>query len=194
MVHKHSKSMEIKPDIRHIKDMEEVIIDKKWLEEVDNFEAYYMYRGVEEKNGLRYDITEIPFKMFGKEYPKTKGHYHPGEYGEVYQVLEGRAIYLLQNRDLTDIVAIKTGPGEVAIIPAGYGHVTINPGPEDLKMANWVSPDFDSLYEPVQEKRGAAYFYTENGWVKNKHYDQLSELRFESPEKELPEDLSFLKA
>ncbi len=181
------------PDIRSIKDLEEVLYDKKWFKDSDDFGAYYMYRGVKEKNDLRYDITEIPFKMFGCEYPKTKGHYHPGDYGEVYMVLEGRAIYLLQNKELDDVVAIETNPGEVAIIPPGYGHVTINPGPEDLKMANWVSPDFSSLYGPILEKKGAAYFYTEEGWIKNDNYEPLPEIRYENPEKEIPEDLSFLK-
>lgn len=181
------------PDIRKIKDMKEVLYDKDWGQKNKNYEAYFMYRGVDEKKGLRYDITEMPFKMFGEEYPKTKGHYHPGDYGEIYQVLEGKAIYLLQNRDLTDIVAIETHPGEVAIIPPGYGHVTINPGPEKLKMANWVSPEFDSLYEPILEKRGAAYFYTTDGWIKNKNYEDLPDLRKEKPEKELPGDLEFLK-
>ncbi|MGM0438958.1 MAG: glucose-6-phosphate isomerase family protein [Patescibacteria group bacterium] len=181
------------PDIRYIEDMKDVIYDQDWLESVENFEVYYMYRGVDKKNGLRYDITEIPFRMFGKEYPKTKGHYHPGDYGEIYQVLEGRAIYLLQDKNAEDIVAIETNPGEVAIIPPGYGHITINPGPEKLKMANWVSPEFDSLYEPVLEKEGAGYFYTTEGWVKNKNYKNLPEIKEVDPEKELPEDLEFLK-
>jgi len=181
------------PDIRYIEDMKEVLYDRDWLEKTDNFEAYYMYRGIKKKAGLRYDITEMPFKMFGREFPKTKGHYHPNDYGEVYQVLKGRAIYLLQDRELEDVVTIETGPGEVVIIPPGYGHVTINPGPKTLKMANWVSPEFDSLYEPILEKKGAAYFHTTDGWIKNPNYDKLPKIRKEEPEKGLPEDLEFLK-
>ncbi len=182
------------PDIRKISDLEKVLYDKEWLESTQqDDDAYYMYRGVAKKGGLRYDITEIPFKMFGKEFPKTKGHYHPGDYGEIYKVLEGRAIYLLQSRTMEDIVAIETKAGEVAIIPPGYGHITINPGPKKLKMANWVSPEFDSVYEPIVEKEGAGYFYTEDGWVKNKKYEKVPELRWEKPEKKLPDDLSFLK-
>jgi len=181
------------PDIRYIEEMREVLFDKEWFQNEDNFEAYYMYRGVEERKGLRYDITDIPFKMFGKEYPKTKGHYHPSGYGEIYIVLEGKAIYLLQNKDLTDIVAIETNPGEVVIIPSGYGHVTINPGEKKLRMANWVSPAFDSQYEPILEKSGGTYFYTTDGWIKNPNYKNIPELRYESPEKEIPSDLNFLK-
>lgn len=181
------------PDIRKIKEMEKVLYDKKWGKENKNYKAYYMYRGIDKKNGLRYDITEIPFKMFGEEYPKTKGHYHPGDYGEIYQVLEGNAIYLLQNKNLTDVVTIETNPGEVAIIPPGYGHVTVNPGPSKLKMANWVSPNFNSLYKPIEKKHGAAYFYTAKGWIKNKNYKGLPDLRKEDPEEKMPKNLEFLK-
>jgi len=184
--------MELKnPDIRYINDLKGVLYNEEWIE--DNFEAYYMYRGLEEKDGLRYDITVIPFRIFGEEFPKTKGHYHPGKYGEIYIVLEGKALYLLQNKDLSDIVVIEAKAGEVAIIPPDYGHITINPGKEDLKMANWVCPDFKSLYGPIEEKKGGAYFYTKEGWIKNKNYEKLPEIRFEKGEKKIPEDLSFLK-
>ncbi len=182
------------PDIRRINDLEKVLYDKEWFSQnKENFEIYHMYRGIKEKDGLRYDITEVTSKMFGVEYPKTKGHYHPGDYGEIYMVIEGKAIYLLQNRDLSDIVYIEVNPGEVAIIPPGYGHVTINCTDKPLKMANWVSPDFNSLYEPFLEKEGAAYFYTTEGWVKNEKYGKIPEIRKENSEKELPKDLNFLK-
>ena len=65
-----------KPDVRHLNDMKDVIYDKEWLKSASNLELYYMYRGVEEKDGLRYDITIIPSRMLGKEYVKTKGHEH----------------------------------------------------------------------------------------------------------------------
>lgn len=181
------------PDIRTLKDLKGVLYDQEWYQTVENFDAYYMYRGVKEKNGLRYDITAIPFKMFGQEYPKTKGHYHPDDYGELYIVLDGQAIYLLQDKKLSDIVVIKTNPGEIAIIPPGYGHITINPGPKDLKMANWVNPNFNSLYEPILKKGGAAYFYTKDGWTKNKNYGKIPKIRYEEPEKKFPQNLSFLK-
>jgi len=91
--------MEVKPDIRHIKDLESVLYDKEWFQrENPDFGAYYMYRDIKRENGLRYDETVIPFRMFGEEFPKTKGHYHPKQYGEIYTVLEGKALYLLQKK------------------------------------------------------------------------------------------------
>ena len=87
-----------KPDIRYLDDMREVLYDKKWAKKAPNLELYYMYRGLKKKNGLRYDITLISPQMLGKEFVKTKGHEHLN-LGEVYIVLEGEAIFLIQKRE-----------------------------------------------------------------------------------------------
>jgi glucose-6-phosphate isomerase, archaeal len=179
--------MEVKPDIRHIKDLESVLYDKEWFQrENPDFGAYYMYRDIKRENGLRYDETVIPFRMFGEEFPKTKGHYHPKQYGEIYTVLEGKALYLLQKKDLSDVFVIDTDEGEFAVIPPGYGHITINPGKKDLKMANWVDPNFKSEYKKMEEKNGGAYFYTINGWIKNRKYKNTPDIRVEKAKKEPP--------
>ncbi len=181
------------PDIRYIKDLRNVLYDKKWAEKTTNFPAYYMYRGIKTKTDLRYDITIIPFQMFGKEFPKTKGHFHPHQYGEIYIVMQGKAFYLLQNKNLSHVVVIKAEKGEIAIIPPGYGHITINPGKEDLKMANWVNPCFISDYTPIEEKKGASYFYTTDGWVTNKNYTNVPKIDFKSSVKKMPSNLDFVK-
>jgi len=186
----------IKPDIRYLYDMKDVIFDQEWLKSAPNLELYYMYRGVEKKNGLRYDITTIPFLMLGKEYNKTKGHEHIGNFGEAYIVLEGEAIYLMQQRkenEIMDAYAVKAKKKDVVIIPAGYGHFTINPADRDLKMANWMAKNVKSDYSEIGKLGGACYFYTTDGWIKNKNYKKIPELRFEKPLKALPKNLDFLK-
>lgn len=184
-----------KPDIRYLNNMREVVYDKKWLKTTPNLELYYMYRGLKKKDGLRYDITVIPAKMLGSEFVKTKGHEHVGDYGEVYIVLEGEAIYLMQKRkgkEITDVFAIKAKKGDVAIIPSGYGHITINPSKKDLKMANWMADGVKSDYTPILKMEGACYYYTEKGWIKNKNYKKVPKLRFEKPKKSIPKNLDFL--
>lgn len=186
------------PDIRYLKEMEKVVYDKEWFKTADlNLELYYIYRGLKEKNGLRYDITIIPARMLGKEFVKTKGHYHFENYEELYTVLEGKAIFLMQKRNkngqIIDVYTVEAQTGESIIIPAGYGHITINPSlNEKLKIANWVSKNCRSNYIPFEEKGGACYFYTENGWLKNKNYKNTPPLRTEKPLKSLPENLDFL--
>ena len=59
--------MGLETEIRYLDDMKMVLYDKAWARTAPNFEVYYMERGIEEKNDLRYDITTIPPKMLGQE-------------------------------------------------------------------------------------------------------------------------------
>jgi len=185
-------------EIRKLNDMREVLADKEFAKTSPDINLYFMYRGLKQNGELRYDETIVKAQMLGNEFNKTKGHYHIGAYAEIYMVLEGQAIYLLQKRNakgnIEDIYAVKVNAGECAIMPPYYGHVTINPSKtQDLKMANWISDKCTSDYAPYVEKQGACYYYLKNGWVKNENYKSVPELRFEQPLKELPKDLEFLK-
>jgi glucose-6-phosphate isomerase len=197
-----------KPDIRFLRDMESVVYDREWLKTAGNPELYYMYRDLKEKDGLRYDITIIPPQMMGREFVKTKGHEHIGSFGEIYIVLEGKGIYLIQKyspskkekeEKIEDVRAIAAEKGDIIVIPSYYGHVTINPSSETLKTANWISPHCCSSYQLFEEKKGACYFALKNPasqeleWLKNNNYQNVPELKFEEPQKELPENLGFLR-
>ena len=186
-------------DIRMLHDMDNVIYDKIWLENTDNFELYYMYRNmykteaesdIIEKHHLRYDITVIPSGMLGCEYMKTAGHYHPIvpgtdlSYTEVYHVIEGEATYLFQKLSdgkVTDVVVIKAQAGDNVIVPPGYGHVTINASDKVLKMSNWVCGDFASVYDPIKELSGAAYYLLDTGFIQNPKYGNVPPIRYLSP-------------
>ena len=186
----------LNPDTRTVQDMGTVFYDKEWLKTAKKDTIlYYMYRGLKEKNGYRYDITVMPPEMLGKEFNKTKGHKHNNSYGEIYMVLEGEAIYLMQKENngiVEDVYAVEARKGDIAIIPAHYAHFTINPSQKELKMANWVDKNCQSDYKGIQQKQGACYFYTINGWIKNPNYTSIPSLRFEQPQKSLPKKFSFL--
>jgi glucose-6-phosphate isomerase len=157
---------------------------------------YDMYRNVHveshaellESRQVRYDITVIYPIPLGQEYPKTYGHYHPvppgrnASYPELYQVLSGRANYLIQRRDpeglgLDRAICIEAQQGDVVAMPPGYGHVTINPHPSPLVMANWVASDFDSVYDDYEELGGACYYQLNNGsFIENPSYGHVPEL------------------
>jgi len=187
----------IEPDIRMLSDMKEVIYDQKWLKNAQDVELYYMYRdlalndtdrGILRNKRLRYDITMIPPCKLGNEFVKTAGHYHPKvsgtdlSYTEIYEVLEGKAHYLLQKLEkdrITDVVLVKAEKGDKVVIPPDYGHITINPSEKELRMANFVSDKFSSVYEPIKENHGGAYFELIDGnFIKNENYEKLPELRF----------------
>jgi glucose-6-phosphate isomerase len=188
------------PDVRTLYDMREVVADRKWLETAENFELYYMYRELARNEeefrhirefGLRYDITVIPPAKLGKEYVKTAGHYHPKapkadvSYTEIYQVLEGSATYLLQKAGsegrVLDVAVVEAKKGDIVFVPPDYGHITINRSEKVLKMANWVCRDFSSLYEPVKQFGGGAYFLLEDGFVRNPNYASVPEIRWLEP-------------
>jgi len=177
----------LKPDIRYLKDMKNVIHDKEWLKTAsDDLELYYMYRGLEKKDDLRYDITVIPSLMMGREFVKTKGHNHLVE--EKYIILEGEAIFLVQKgkEKIEDVYAIKAKKGDEVTIPADYDdHITINPSSQELKLGNWISQDCKNDYSVIQKMAGACYFCikdpntNEINWIKNKNYTTVPDLRFE---------------
>ena len=127
----------------------------------------------------------------GREFIKTAGHYHPlikgtpYTYPEVYEVLEGMAHYLLQkceDGEIVDIIMIDAAKGDKVIVPPNYGHVTINPSENELKMANWVSRNFSSIYRPYKKNGGAAYFELNDGQIiQNENYSQIPDIRYLKP-------------
>lgn len=177
---------------------------------------YTVYRAVARREdaarisgaNLRYDITIIPPGYFSgtrREFFRTAGHYHallPGgpasggmTYPEVYEVISGRAYWLLQrpahpaggpatgNPAILDAVyIIEAGPGEKAIMPPGFGHISINARPEPLVMANWISNVFTYDYEPFRRFHGGGYWTLEGEtaatveFEPNRNYERLPEL------------------
>lgn len=139
--------------------------------------------------GLRYDISIFRSDVFGREFMKTSGHYHPLLDGkvawpEVYEIIDGKALYVLQKVNdidlgpaevvVEDVIIVEGLPGDKVIMPPNYGHVTINTLTEPLIMSNWVSSGFSSVYGKVEEAKGFAYYYLHGegspGWVKNPLY------------------------
>jgi glucose-6-phosphate isomerase, archaeal len=170
------------PDIRTCEEIRSVLADTGCTCEGP---LYEMFRDVAvsdddrswlQKHHLRYDVTRIPGRIICGELVKTKGHYHPSSpdgssYPEIYEVLEGRALYLIQKRDMSDIRLVHAKAGDLIPIPPGYGHVTINPQKSPLLMANLVSMDFSSDYRPYEEMRGAAYYaYADGSFGRNPRY------------------------
>lgn len=191
--------MAIRPDVRMLSDMIEVIYDREWLSRADNIELYYMYRGVSindkdmvkmNEYKLRYDITIIPPCMLGCEFVKTAGHYHqivPGTdvtFPEIYEVLDGNARFLMQKLDgdiIKDVAIINAEQRDKILVPPGYGHITINTTNDILKVANWVAMGREPLYDHIKRKKGGAYFILRDGIVKNSTYGYVPDIRILKP-------------
>lgn len=158
--------------------------------------VYWMFRNLGlqgdehllSQHSLRYDLSLFRQHQFGQELMKTSGHYHPAvwkggpSYPEIYEVAYGTGIFLMQ--EVTDIdagpeeaqvlncIALICEQGEKAIMPADFGHVTLNPDPDRaLITTNWVCSDFSSVYGGCERCQGFAWYNTlDRGWVKNPRY------------------------
>lgn len=159
------------PAIRTVEQMQEVLLDKNVKQPE---ELYYMYRDIHritdkptlEAHKLRFDVTVIKPSCLGEEFMKTAGHYHPESFPELYEVVAGRCFCLMQrpnienHRIIEEVILVEAVAGQKIVIPPGFGHILINPGPDYLITSNWVSSCFASRYELYQESEGAVYFIT----------------------------------
>lgn len=186
-----------KPGIRTLKDMREVLLDKDIVEPE---ELYYMYRDVFlvkdkallEKNKLRYDVTVIKPDYLGRELMKTAGHYHPRDFGELYEVVNGRCFCLLQRPNASDhtvieeVILVEASAGQKIVIPPWFGHILVNPGPEYLVTSNWVSSAFSSEYDLYKKAQGAAYFILKSNDGRSKlainpYFKEVPKVKFVKP-------------
>ncbi len=189
---------EVKPSVRKFVDLVPVLMDPNSKSDKD--EMYYMYRDIHlpehediiRRNHIRYDITVIPPTMIGREFNKTVGHYHPPignteiAYPEAYEVIHGEALFLIQKLNKEDgvsmVIAIHGKTGDKVIYPPNYGHVMINIGNDVLVTSNWVSDQFESVYQPIVDKKGMAYFAVKGegklfDFVSNPSYVNTPEIR-----------------
>lgn len=203
--------LEIQPDIRYAIDMSAIILDQKAAKEKKPL--YYTYRNIgyladrdrAKQENLRYDITILLPDPIGQELNKTKGHYHslaPSgslSYPEVYQIISGQALFLIQRfKDQPDQIVenylIEAKQGRPIVIPPNFGHITINPGPKPLVMANWVEANFENLYESYEELKGGSYYLLKDSpyqSMKNANYQKVVRLERLKPKEQTQFGLEF---
>ena len=140
---------------------------------------YWMLNGiVREEDASRvdprlcYDFTYLPDRPVAWERCKTFGHSHPRPgpenlgFGEVLEVLEGTAGFLLQ--DLfpgprsTYAALVTAQPGERVIFPPSLAHASVNLGSGQLVFSDIidrriVERQLPSDYSKVAAARGLAY-------------------------------------
>lgn len=208
----------VNPIVRTRGEMEPVLLDsnakcreeKKFFEkqkEIPNSagkessDCYYMYRDIAlekdrkaiNESGMRYDITILPPILLGEEYSKTFGHFHAKadskySYPEVYEVLHGKAHYLLQSEDSKRFIVIEAKAGDKVVIPPNFGHITVNPSKTvALAMSNWVYKGFESNYSEFKRRQGGMHYETTRGWIENKNYPSRAEIEFRKPIERIPE-------
>lgn len=175
-------------------DMAPVLADATGINPAEVF--YTVYRNIEIVDGkIRYDITEIPRGNINGEFRKTFGHYHKTQLPEIYEVLEGRAFFLLQKFSedpaiIDEAYIAEASKGEKIIIPPNFGHLAINIGDHELVLANWIGlSEYD--YEIYRNLGGGCYYVLDKGatieFEKNKKYASVPSLKKLKLKKNLPE-------
>ena len=134
---------------------------------------YYMIRGGADKK----NITVWETGLVGDEYIKAYGHYHVADFKEMYWILEGEGILVLQAREknpdgtyiddrISSFQAIRVKAGDAVEIPPFMGHLLVNTGKTWLVTADdsivnlndSASMPAHADYEPVRKMRGFAYY------------------------------------
>lgn len=197
-----------KKSVRRVEDLNPVLFESR---PGDAHPVYYVWRDLRQKKDadtigrlkIRYDITALLPEPVGGELPKTFGHYHAKDisgvmFPEVYAVLSGTAWWIIQRpkqndpRTIEEAYLIEAHEGEKAVMPPGFGHTTINPGPGLLILSNWIGAFFQYDYDTYENLHGACYWAlktdtrTAVAFEKNSFYYTVPELTKLRP-KEIPQ-------
>lgn len=157
------------------------------------------HKEILERDKFSYDITIVKSGLIGNERKKTSGHYHSwnemktSTYPEVYEVISGTAIYILQradnfedtnydNLEVEDIIVVKVKAGQAIIIPPNYGHCSINGGEGDLIFSNLAYTPCTVDYNPVKYYHGLGVYvgFKDNRYLikPNTNYKKLPKIKF----------------
>jgi glucose-6-phosphate isomerase len=156
---------------RTLGDLVDVLAHRESVDDRETEIAYRVYRDVRAKadapdvatSGLRYDLTVILPGTNGREFNKTAGHRHRPRRGEqafpeVYDVLAGRAMFVLQWDAPLRLAIVQCGPGERVLIPGEAAHLSVNIGAEPLVIANLVAAVSKNEYDEFRAHHGAAIY------------------------------------
>ena len=110
-----------------------------------------------ERNQLSYAITIIKSGKINGEFFMTKGHYHKIPASEVYYLIKGRGIIIMQRGN--DFKEIKMQPNKFYEIPEGYAHRTINIGKVPLEFLSIYPTKSGHDYRTIEKKGFKKRFY-----------------------------------
>lgn len=139
--------------------------------------AYWVFDEVSENQWS--NCTVLPAGSNGDEYHKTFGHYHlESTPVEVYKLIHGRGVFILQKKHLErgvlipeivdEVYIIQLSEGDEVKIKPEWGHTLVNLGSLPLvTFDDWRSGHTRADYEPIQKQHGMAYYLVEeDGQIK----------------------------
>lgn len=149
-------------------------------------EPYFVIRGEGGQN-----ITVLTPGLNGNEFNKTYGHFHNYQGVEIYHVVYGQGVLVMQRNDengeAKEVKVVGLRSGMTAEIPSGYGHCLVNIGKTYLVVVDNAPNMKDSHnFEPVKEKHGFAYYVVDKrgevGFEANPNYKMHPQISTETQE------------
>lgn len=191
---------------KYVEDMKGLLEDEKKLNPKEPF--YDVYRGIDYPHDrerfrtyeIRYDVTVIMPGTVNGECKKTSGHYHGWNpqktttYAEVYEVLLGTALYVLQkSRNIgatgqvsdtvvDDLILVIVHAGQTLIVPPGYGHASVNVGDGPMVFSNLAYIPCPVLYDTVRYFHGMGCYVNKDAeglhLKRNENYAGLPRVKY----------------
>jgi len=107
-------------------------------------DGYDVCRDIKRQGNLRYDLTKLLPDCH------TLGHYHLPQLPELFEVLSGRAVFLIQRNEET--YAIEAEEKEKIIVLPDFSIRTINPSnTRDLIVSNWIDDKVKNIYNAFKK-------------------------------------------
>jgi oxalate decarboxylase/phosphoglucose isomerase-like protein (cupin superfamily) len=106
-------------------------------------DGYDVCRDIKRQGNLRYDLTKL---LPGCH---TLGHYHLPQLPELFEVLSGQAVFLIQRNEET--YAIEAEEKEKIIVLPDFSIRTINSSNiRDLIVSNWIDDKVKNIYNAFE--------------------------------------------
>jgi oxalate decarboxylase/phosphoglucose isomerase-like protein (cupin superfamily) len=130
------------------------------------------------------NMTILTNGTYGKEYPKTYGHYHPHNTFETSKFISGDGLYMLQKKHyendkwidnmVDEFYLVKFEPGDEITLNDQFAHAWSNVGDMPLMVYDdWRLAHSPADYESIKLLHGMCfYIVNDNGikFVPNKNY------------------------
>lgn len=135
-------------------------------------------------DGVLYGGVIYAAGAIGREFVRSQGHVHTRNahgvgYPEIYEFWHGEGLLYMQKEvgpDVSTCYVMRCGPGDVAIVPPDWMHMTANIGPEPLAFGAWCARGQGFDYDGVRRMGGPAwYFLADGSRAKNPRYGRVAE-------------------
>ncbi|AMM44810.1 glucose-6-phosphate isomerase [Bacillus phage SP-15] len=143
---------------------------------VDSVSSFTRYTNVMDKcdenifraHGMRHEVLVLHPSSSKSRISRTNGIYLPLKdakypYTQVFQVIEGESIFLLQTQPYQaeiDCKFISADPGDIVYIPPGYGYTIFNRGDKDLVISSLVKNEVYYDVRTMQSMDGPVYEFS----------------------------------